>query len=150
MRRTLIMFGALVLSASLAERASAAQVCAWIVESAEEEGTHKFALNLSVDAPASVAVRFKGPNFTSAAMGGDMIQLDPGEAKEVDGEGFDVGPGDDIRFDVQLFDQPMASLEEMENPKGKLLAAFVFQRKVGEDEKAPPADLAAKQCQSVG
>ena len=75
------MLLALILDASLLQRASAAQVCAWIVESVEDDGTHKFDLNLSVDAPASVAVRFEGPGFISGSMGGEMIQLDPGEPK---------------------------------------------------------------------
>ena len=149
MRRALIVLCALILDAALLERASAAQVCAWIVESVEDDGAHKFELNLSADAPTSVAVRFQGPGFTSASMGGDMIQLDPGEPKDVDGEGFDVSAGDDLRFDVRLFDHPLASLEEMDNPTGKPLATFAFHRKVGADEHAPPADL-AKQCQPLG
>ena len=149
MRRALIVLCALILDASLLERAWAAQACAWIVESVEDDGAHKFELNLSVDAPTSVAVRFQGPGFTSASMGGDMIQLDPGEPKDVDGEGFDVSAGDDLRFDVRLFDHPLASLEEMDNPTGKPLATFAFHRKVGADEHAPPADL-AKQCQPLG
>ena len=149
MRRALIILCALILDASLLERAWAAQACAWIVESVEDDGAHKFELNLSVDAPTSVAVRFQGPGFTSASMGGDMIQLDPGEPKDVDGEGFDVSAGDDLRFDVRLFDHPLASLEEMDNPTGKPLATFAFHRKVGADEHAPPADL-AKQCQPLG
>jgi hypothetical protein len=146
MRRALIVVCALVLDASLLQRAWAAQVCAWIVESIEDDGDHKFDLNLSADAPTSVAVRFQGPNFTSASMGGEMIQLDRGEPKDVDGEGFDVSPGDDLSFDVRLYDKPIASLDDMDHPTGKLLAAFTFHRKVGDDEHAPPADLAAKQC----
>jgi hypothetical protein len=127
-------------------RARAAEVCAWIVESVENDGAHKFELNLSADAPASAAVRFHGPGFTSASMGGDMIQLDPGEPKPVDDEGFDVSPGDDLRFDVQLYDHPMASLDEMHDPTGKLLAGFVFQRKVGDG--ARPGAF-AKQCKPL-
>jgi hypothetical protein len=146
MRRALIVLCALILDAALLERAWAARVCAWIVETAQDDGDHQFELTLGADAPTSVAVRFQGPGFTSASMGGDMIQLEPGEAKVVDGEGFDVSPGDDLSFDVRLFDRPMASLDEMDNPPGKLLATFAFHRKVGEDEHAPPADLAARQC----
>jgi hypothetical protein len=148
-RAALVVLFALTLDASLLERAWAAQVCAWIVESVEDDGAHKFALNLSADAPASVAVRFEGPGFTSASMGGDMIQLDPGEPKDVDGEGFDVSGGDDLHFDVRLFDHPLASLDEMTDPKGKPLATFAFHRKVGEDERSPPADL-VKQCKPLG
>lgn len=147
MRRALIVLCALILDASLQERAWAAQACAWIVKSVEDDGAHKFALNLSVDAPTSVAVRFQGPGFTSASMGGDMIQLDPSEPKEVDSEGFDVSAGDDLRFDVQLFDHPLASLDEMEHPIGRPLAAFAFNRKA--DERASPADF-PKQCKSLG
>jgi hypothetical protein len=150
MRRALIVLCALILDASLLERARAAQACAWIVESVEDDGAHQFALNLSVDAATSVAVRFQGPGFTSGSMGGDMIQLAPGEPREVDGEGFDVGAGDDLRFDVRLFDHPLASLDEVKQPPGKPLAAFAFHRKVGKDERAPPIDLAAKQCKPLG
>ncbi len=149
MRRALIVLCAMILDASLLERAWAAQACAWIVESVEDDGAHMFKLNLSVDAPKSVAVRFQGPGFTSASMGGDMIQLDPGEPKEVDGEGFDVSAGDDLHFDVQLFDHPLASLDEMHAPTGKPLAAFAFDPKVGQDARASPADL-AKQCKPLG
>ena len=146
MRHALIVLCAVILlDAGWPARAWAAQVCAWIVESVEAEGTHKFELNLSVDAPASVAVRFEGPNFTSAAMGGEMIQLDAGEPKTVDGEGFDVSPGDDLSFDVRLYAHPL-TLDELDNPTGKPLAAFTFHRKVVEAERALPADLAAKQC----
>jgi hypothetical protein len=149
MRCALIALCALALNASLLERARAAQACAWIVESVEADGAHKFTLNLSVDAPASVSVRFQGPNFTSGAQGGELIQFDAGEAKDVDGEGFDVDAGDDLRFDVTLFDHPL-SLDELDNPRGKPLAAFAFRRKVGEGERAPPTDLAVKQCRPLG
>ena len=149
MRRALIVLCALIFDASLLEPAWAAQACAWIVESVDDDGAHQFALNLSVDAPTSVAVRFQGPGFTSASMGGDLIQLDPGEPKDVDGEGFDVSAGDDLRFDVQLFDHPLASLDEMDHPTAKPLAAFAFHAKVGEDGRAPAADL-ARQCKPLG
>ena len=149
MRRALIVLSALILDAALLERAWAAQVCVWIAESVEDDGAHKFALNLSADAPASVSVRFQGPGFTSASMGGDMIQLDPAEPKDVDGEGFDVSAGDDLHFDVQLFGHSLASMEELQNPTGKPLATFAFDRKVGEDEHAPPP-VFAKQCKPLG
>jgi len=149
MRRALIALCALILDASLVGRASAAQACAWIVESVEDDGAHMFNLNLGVDAPTSVAVRFQGPGFTSASMGGDMIPLDPGEPKDVDGEGFDVSAGDDLQFDVRLFDHPLASLDETKNPTGKPLATFAFHGKVGQNGRALPADL-AKQCKPMG
>lgn len=149
MRPALIVLCALILNASLLQRAQAAQACAWIVESVEDDGAHMFKLNLSVDAPTSVAVRFQGPGFTSASMGGEVIQLDAGEPKEVDGEGFDVSAGDDLHFDVRLFDHPLASLDEMRNPAGKPLATFAFHGKVGQDQRASPADL-AKQCKPIG
>jgi hypothetical protein len=78
-----------------------------------------------------------------------MIQLVPGEPKEVDGEGFDVTAGDDLQFDVRLFDHPLASIDEMEHPTGRLLAAFAFHLKVGQDGHARLADL-AKQCKPLG
>ncbi len=150
MRRALVVLCAVILGALPPGQARAAQVCAWIVETVEDDGAHQFALNLSVDAPTSVAVRFQGPGFTSASMGGEIIPLAPGEAKDVDADGFDVSAGDDLHFDVQLFDHPLASLDEMDHPTGKALATFVFQRKVGADEQAPPAELAAKQCKALG
>jgi hypothetical protein len=149
MRRTLIVLCAFALHATLMERAWAGQVCAGIVESVEDDGGHKFELNLSADAPASVAAKFQGPGFTSASMGGDMIQLAPGEAKDADGEGFDVSAGDDLAFDVQLFDHPLASIDEMKNPTGRPLATFSFHSKAGADGHASPADL-AKQCKPLG
>jgi hypothetical protein len=150
MRRALIPLLALIANAALVERAWATTACAWIVESVEDDGAHMFALNLSVDAPVDLAVRVHGSNFTSGAMGGELIHFDPGEAKEVDAEGFDVSPGDDLAFDAQLYAQPMATLDEMEHPSGKPLAVFAFHRKVGEAEHAPPADLAARQCKPLG
>jgi hypothetical protein len=137
-----------LLAAAVAPRAWAGQVCAWIVETTEPEGTHKFALNLSADAPASVSARFQGPGFTSAAIGGELIQLEPGAPQEVDGEGFDVDPGDDLSFDLRLFDRPL-SLDDLDNPPAKPLASFTFHRKVAEGEHAPPPDLAAKQCKPL-
>jgi hypothetical protein len=148
--RLALVLCALILSVSLPQRVWAAtQACAWIVETVEDDGGHKFELNLSADAAASVSVRFKGPDFTSASMGGEMIQLDPAEPKEVDGEGFDVSAGDDLKFVVQLFDHPL-SLDEAVAPAEKSLATFVFHRTVGADEHTPPADLAVKQCGPVG
>ena len=149
MRAALIVLCALTIDAAALERACAAQVCAWIVESVEDDGDHKFELNLSADAPTSVAVRFQGPPFISASMGGDMVQLEPGEANNVEGDGFAVLAGEDLRFNVQLFDRPI-TFDEMEKPTRKPLATFDFHRKVGEDERARPADLAAKQCKSLG
>jgi hypothetical protein len=148
MRCAVVLLCALVLDASPLEHAWAAQACAWIVESVEDDGAHKFELNLSVDATTSVSVRFHGPGFTSGSMGGELIQLNAGEPKDVDGEGFDVSAGDDLRFDVQLFDHPL-SLDELDDPAGKPLAAFAFHRNVGENERVPPVDLAAKQCKRV-
>jgi len=149
MRRALIVLCALILDASFQERAWAAHACAWIVESVEDDGMHMFRLNLGVDAPTSVSVRFEGPGFTSASMGGDMIQLDPGAPKEVDGDGFEVSAGDDLHFDVKLFDHPLASLDEMRRPTGKPLATFVFHPKVGQNDRASPAGL-ARQCKPLG
>lgn len=150
MRLALIVLCALALDATLIGRAWAGEVCAWIVEEVEDDGDHRFDLTLSADAPTEVSVRYQGPNFTSASMGGDMIALAAGEPKVVDGDGFEVDAGDDLAFDVRLYDRPLASLEEMDNPTGKLLAAFTFHRKVGEAEHAPPPDLAAKQCRPLG
>ena len=65
LRGAMVVLCALILDASLLERAWAAQACAWIVESVEDDGAHKFTLNLSADAPTSVAARFSGPGFTS-------------------------------------------------------------------------------------
>jgi hypothetical protein len=148
LRRSLIAVAAvIILNTSLMQAASAATICAWIVETAEPDGLHKFALNMSADAATSVSVKFQGPNFTSGAMGGDMIDLAPNEAREVDGEGFDVSPGDALSFTVKVFDRPIATLSEEPGPAR---AAFVFQRKAPDGEQSPPPDLAAKQCKAVG
>ena len=149
MRLALIALSALMLDAALLGPARAAQVCAWIVETVEEEGTHKFELNLSADSPASVSARFQGPNFTSAAAGGELIKLEAGAPQVVDGEGFDVSPGDDISFDLRLFSHVLR-LDDLDNPSGTPLATFAFHRKVGAAEHAPPADLATKQCKPLG
>ena len=149
MRRALILLAALALDTAPLARAQAAQVCAWVVETVEDGDTHKFELNLSADAPTSVSVRFQGPGFTSGAGGGQLIQLAPGSPQTVDGEGFDVGAGDDLSFDVRLFDRAL-TLDDLDNPPDKPLAAFVFHRKVREAERAPPPDLAAKQCRPLG
>ena len=148
-RAALIVLCALVADAALLERAWARQVCAWIVETAEDDGTHKFELNLSADAPVSVGVRVQGPGYTSGAMGGQLIELAPGAPQDVDGEGFDVSAGDDISIDVRLFDRAL-TLDDLDNPPAKPLAAFVFHRKVGDGERAPPGDLAVKQCKALG
>jgi hypothetical protein len=97
----------------------------------------------------SAAVRFQGPGFTSGAMGGQLIQLAPGAPQDVDGEGFDVDAGDDLSFDVRLFGHPL-SLDDLDNPPARPLAAFAFHRKVGQGERAPPADLAARRCKPLG
>jgi hypothetical protein len=149
MRYAPILICVIALNTFFAETASAAQLCAWLVEHVEDDGAHMFRLNLSSDAATSVSARFQGPGFTSAAMGGDMIQLEAGEAKEIDGEGFDVSAGDDLHFDVALYDHALGSLEEMEKPSGKSLAAFVFEGKVGADEHAP-AGVLARQCKPLG
>jgi hypothetical protein len=149
MRRALIALSALALDAAWLGHAHAAQVCAWIAESVEEGDTHKFELWLSVDAPASVSARVQGSNFTSGAMGGELIELTPAEPKNVDGEGFADDPGDDISFDVKLFNHPL-TLDELDAPTGPPLAAFTFHRKVGASERTPPPDLAAKQCKPLG
>jgi hypothetical protein len=148
MRRALIVLCALILNAALLERAWAAQACAWIVESIGDDGAHHFALNLSADAPTSVAARYSGPGFISDSIGGEMIQLDPGQPKNVDEEGFDVSPGDDLHFEVQLFGHSLASMEELQHPTGKPLATFAFDAKAGANGRAPPSAL-AKQCHAL-
>jgi hypothetical protein len=148
-RRALLVLCVFTLDVSLLERAWAAQACAWIVESVEDDGTHVFRLSLSADAPLSASVRFQGPGFTSASRGGDLIPLAPGEPEAVDGEGFLVGAGDDLRFDVRLFDHPLGSLDEMKTPTGRPLASFAFHATAGADGRTQPADL-ARQCKPLG
>ncbi|MEJ0067315.1 MAG: hypothetical protein WDM85_19505 [Caulobacteraceae bacterium] len=50
---------------------------------------------------------------------------------------------------MQLFDHPLASIDEMKNPTGKPLARFSFHSKAAADGHAAPSDL-AKQCKPLG
>ena len=141
---------ALLLAALPARPVCAAQVCAWIVETVEDDGGHKFELDLVADTPTSLAVGLLGPGFTSAARGGELIPLQSGQPEVVDGEGFDVAPGDALRFEARLFQAPIASLDDLKSGAVKPLAVFVFQRTVGDKEAAPPGDLATRQCAPIG
>jgi hypothetical protein len=148
-RCVLVVLCALALDASLLERARAAQVCAWIVESVADDGAHRFDLNLGADKVTWVAARFQGPGVTSGSMGGGLIQLSPGAPQDVDNVGFDVSAGDDLDFNVQLFNHALESLDEVTNPTQTPLANFTFHRKVGQGEAAPPVSLANKQCKPL-
>lgn len=149
MPRTLF---AAVLAAALAGSAQAAQVCAWIDETAGEDDYRELKLWLEADADVDIYYMIKGEGLASEGMKGHSpnrgtLFLRPRKADSPWTFGLTFRPPGTIDVIAEVREQPKDIFSDEEPP---LLASFAFHREAPEGETAPPKTLAAKQCATLG
>jgi hypothetical protein len=144
----------LALAAALlaAPAAHAANVCAWIVESNNSEGTRQFDLWLQSDKDIQGFDLVTGGKGVVTASGENIspstatYALDAGKADKAWGMGTSIdGPG---KIDI-VVELRKSSMDDTPENKLPLLARYVFDRPIPPNEKKPPATLAKHQCAPV-
>ena len=150
MRNRLLFALAAILLA--APPAHAANVCAWIVESNNSEGTRQFDLWLQSDKDIQGFDLVTGGKGVVTASGASMspssatYALDAGKADKAWGMGTAIdGPG---KIDITV-DLRKSSMDDVPENKLPLLAHYAFERPIPAGEKKPPATLAKHQCTVV-
>lgn len=148
-KRLLIALAALLLAAPSAQ---AANVCAWIVESNDPQGTRQFDLWLQSDKDIQGFDLVTGGQGVVTASGASMspstatYALDAGKPDKAWGMGHAIdGPGK-IDITVEL---RKSSMDDTPENKLPLLAHYAFERAIPPNEKKPPATLAKHQCAQV-
>lgn len=132
--------------------ARAVEVCAWIEEIVGEDDYHELALWLEADGDADFFYRIKGEGLSSEGMrahspNSGTYALHAREAARPWKFGATLTPPGAIDVVIELRAMPRDIFSDEETP---LLAAFAFKRGVPEGETAPPKDLAARQCATLG
>jgi hypothetical protein len=139
---------ALVLAATLAAPAHAAQICGWLVESIDADKVSSWDLWLQSDADVAFKYEMKGEGITTESSrmyspGSGSFSLTAGKAERTWGFGTELEAGANIDIIAELHQAPKDIFDDDETP---LLASFTFQRKVPEGETAPPRTFMEKQC----
>ena len=135
-----------------APSAHAANVCAWIVESNDSEGTRLFDLWLQSDKDIQGFDLVTSGKGVVTASGASMspssatYALDAGKADKAWGMGSSVdGPG---KIDI-IVELRKSSMDDVPEDKLPLLARYAFERPIPANEKKPPTTLAKHQCMKV-
>ena len=131
--------------------ARAAQLCGWLVETVDAEQTHDFALWLESDADLEFFYKMSGKGIVTPSMkayspGKGTFTLHPKRPDKPWSFGTTIGDEGDVDIVAEIHVMPKSIFDETETP---LLAKFVFQRHVPEDEKTPPGEFAKHQCVTV-
>jgi hypothetical protein len=129
---------------------SAAQVCAWIIETVQPENVRHIELWMQSDSEINFYYEIGGDGLVDRSGkvqsdGGGTFVLHPGQAVSTWSEGSTlVPPG---RIDVTLtLHAPTPSVFD---PPGPVIGTWAFRREVAEGETAVPPALATKQCKMV-
>jgi hypothetical protein len=147
----LTALGLAVLISAASTPARAAELCGWLTETADAEGVHEFSLWLEADAYVAFFYKMTGKGVVSEGMkayspGSGTFSLRPTAAEKAWGFGASVSPPAEIDIVAEIHAPPKSVFDEEETP---LLARFVFQRHVTEDEKKAPTDFAKRQCATL-
>jgi hypothetical protein len=131
--------------------ARAAELCGWLTETADAEKVHEFSLWLEADANVAFFYKMTGKGVVSEGMkayspGSGTFSLRPKAAEKAWGFGTSLSPPAEIDIVAEIHAPPKSVFDEAETP---LLARFVFQRHVSEDEKKPPTEFARRQCATL-
>jgi hypothetical protein len=130
--------------------ASAAQVCAWMKETTQENDVRHLELWLQSDTRLNFTYEIGGDGLADASghsnsPSSGSFNLQPGQAETPWSFGATFNPPGRIDVTVTLH----APTPSIFDPPGPVIAAFIFRRDVGEGERAPPPTLAARQCVAV-
>ncbi|WP_293678673.1 hypothetical protein [uncultured Phenylobacterium sp.] len=130
--------------------ASAAQVCAWIVETVEEDDLRRLALWLEAGSDVELYYMMKGEGLKSEGSrshspSSATYSLRAGDPARIWGFGATLTPPGEIDVIAELHASPKDIFAEEEPP---LVMSFAFRREIPEGETTPPETLAARQCQT--
>lgn len=146
------LFAGLAAAAALVGTAQAAQVCAWIDETASDDDYRELKLWLEADADLDLYYMIKGEGLASEGVKGHSPNrgtyfLRPGTPDSPWTFGLTFRPPGVIDVIAEVREQPKDVFSDEEPP---LLASFTFHRDAPEGETIPPKTLAAKQCATLG
>jgi hypothetical protein len=150
-RRPLVL--ALTLAAALAAGAAhAAQICAWMTETSNEDNFHEVTLWMQADADVDFYYMIKGEGLKADdgdrfhSPGSGTYVLHKGEADKPWGFGATLYPPGEIDIVAEVHAWPKDIFKAEDSP---LLTSFTFHRRVPDGEETPPKTLAARQCKTV-
>jgi hypothetical protein len=140
---------ALAITAAAAP-SQAAQVCAWMVETVGDDDLREVALWLEADSDVDLYYMMKGEGLKDGSgrahsPGSGTYSLSAKTPARAWGFGSTLSPPGEIDVIAELHASPKDIFADEEPP---LVMAFTFHREVPEGETAPPATLAARQCQT--
>jgi hypothetical protein len=142
---------AILLTVAFMGEARAAQLCAWIVETNEENDVHKLKLLLSTDKEVEFLYKIGGQGIVdgsghSHSPSSGTFFLRDGQTDSPWSFGATLTAPGKIDVTVEIHQKPADIFDEKPTP---LLAKFTFQRAVPESEKKAPPVFAKKQCATV-
>ena len=141
---------AFLLALGAAQAASAAQVCAWMKETTQENDVRHLELWLQSDTRLDFTYEIGGDGLAdvsgkSNSPSSGSFNLQPGQAETPWSFGATFNPPGRIDVTVTLH----APTPSIFDPPGPVIAAFAFRRAVAEGEPTAPPTLAVKQCAAV-
>lgn len=149
MRPTIAIFAALALTAS-AKAAGAAQVCAWMDETAGPDNLRQVKLWLQSDSAVDFTYELGGDGLADAS--GKMhspssgsFHLDAGQTDSPWSFGATLVPPGRIDVTVTLH----APTPSIFDPPGPVIALYTFRRQIPDGETKIPPALAQHQCVSI-
>jgi hypothetical protein len=150
--RQRLFFAAFAALLALSVPARAANICAWIVESNEDEEVRVLNLWLQSDADVDFLYKVDGKGIVNGMGSGNSptsasFSLHPGAAENPWHYGATLDAPARIDITVEVHEIPADIFSDAPTP---LLARFVFDRSVSQTEKKPPTTLAKKQCKDIG
>lgn len=134
--------------------ARAAELCAWMTETLEEEDFREVRLWLQADADVQFYYSMKGEGMKETGESGNRAHspgaatftLERGEPKKSWGFGVTLRSPAEIDIVAEIRAWPKDVFADEEPP---LLTAFTFRRTIPDGEATPPPVLAEKQCRQV-
>lgn len=146
-----IVAAAILSTVAVMSEARAAQLCAWIVETNEENDVHKLKLYLSSDKEIEFLYKIGGQGIVdgmghSHSPSKGTFLLHAGETDNPWSFGATLTAPGKIDVIVEIHEKPESIFDDKPTP---LLAKFTFQRNVPESEKKAPPVFAKKQCTAV-
>jgi hypothetical protein len=138
-------------AAPAAQAAPQANVCAWLIETEQDNNERDVSLWLESDTDIDFLIKIGGKGIVSDGLSGNSPEtatyhLSAGGADKAWSYGLTLVPPGLIDFVVDLHQSPADIFSDKPTP---VLASFTFDRKVPANEKNPPPVFAKKQCRKM-
>ena len=142
---------AAALLAMAAAPAQAAQICAWMLETAEADDVRALELWLEADADMQIYYQLAGEGLVTESMrahspSSGTFVLHKGKPDKPWGFSATLTPPGPIDVVAEIRENPVDIFSDEPPP---LMASFDFKRSVPEGETAIPPVLAARQCKTI-